>query len=44
MAITDIIPWNRNRALATRPQDVVDPFSMLRRDINRVFGDSERAV
>ena len=39
MAITDIIPWNRNRALATRPQDVVDPFNMLRRDINRVFGD-----
>lgn len=39
MAITDIIPWNRNRALATRPQDVVDPFNMLRRDIDRVFGD-----
>jgi HSP20 family protein len=39
MAITDIIPWNRNRALATRPQDVVDPFNMLGRDINSVFGD-----
>jgi HSP20 family protein len=39
MAITDIIPWNRNRALATRPQDVVDPFNLLRRDIDRVFGD-----
>ena len=39
MAITDIIPWNRNRPLATRAQDVVDPFNMLRRDINRVFGD-----
>ena len=39
MAITDIIPWNRNRALATRPQDVVDPFNMLRRDVDRVFGD-----
>ena len=39
MAITDIIPWNRNRALAARPQDVVDPFSMLRRDMDRLFGD-----
>ena len=39
MAITDIIPRNRNRALATRPQDVVDPFNMLRRDVNRVFGN-----
>ena len=39
MAITDIIRWNKNRALATRPQDVVDPFSMLRRDIDRVFGN-----
>jgi HSP20 family protein len=39
MAITDIIPWNRNRALATRRQDVADPFNMLRRDIDRVFGD-----
>jgi HSP20 family protein len=39
MAITDIIPWNKNRALATRSQDVADPFSMLRRDIDRVFGD-----
>ena len=39
MATTDIIPWNRNRTLATRPQDVVDPFNMLRRDIDRVFGD-----
>src|SRR5437660_710463 len=39
MAITDIIPWNKNRALATRRQDVVDPFNMLRRDIYRVFGD-----
>lgn len=39
MAITDIIPWNRNRALATRPKDVVDPFNVLPRDINRVFGN-----
>ena len=44
MAITDLVLWNKNRALATRPQDVADPFSMLRRDIDRVFGDflSER--
>jgi len=39
MAITDIIPWNRNRALGTHRQDVVDPFNMRRRDIDRVFGD-----
>jgi len=39
MAITDLIPWNRNRALATRPQEVADPFNMLWRDIDRVFGD-----
>ncbi|PYK98651.1 MAG: molecular chaperone Hsp20 [Verrucomicrobia bacterium] len=39
MAITDLIPWNRNRALATRRQDVTDPFMMMRRDMDRVFGD-----
>ncbi|HYR23313.1 MAG TPA: Hsp20/alpha crystallin family protein [Chthoniobacterales bacterium] len=39
MAITDLIPWNRNRALATGRQDVVDPLNMLRHDIDRVFGD-----
>ena len=39
MAITDLIPWNKNRALATRSQDVADPFTMLRRDLDRVFGD-----
>ena len=39
MAITDLIPWNKNRALATRSQDVADPFTMLRRDVDRVFGD-----
>ena len=39
MAIADLIPWNRNRALATRPQEIADPFNMLRRDIDRVFGD-----
>ena len=39
MAITDLIPWNKNRALATRRQDVADPFTMLRRDIDRVFGN-----
>lgn len=39
MPITDLVLWNKNRALAIRPQDVVDPFSMLRRDIDRVFGD-----
>jgi HSP20 family protein len=39
MAITDLIPWNKNRALAARRQDVLDPFQMLRRDIDRVFGD-----
>ena len=39
MAITYLIPWNRNRALATRRQDVTDPFMMMRRDMDRVFGD-----
>src|SRR5689334_13564992 len=39
MAITDIIPWNRNRVLATRRQDVVDHFNMILLDISRVFGE-----
>jgi HSP20 family protein len=39
MAITDLIPWNRTaRPLGMRRREM-DPFSSLRREIDRVFSD-----
>ena len=37
MALTDLIPWNRNRNMPAPRQ--ADPFVALRREMDRVFDD-----
>ena len=37
MALTDLIPWNRNRNMPVPRQP--DPFTVLRREMDRVFDD-----
>jgi HSP20 family protein len=37
MALTDLIPWNRNRDMPAPRQ--ADPFVSLRREMDRVFDD-----
>lgn len=37
MALTDLIPWNRDRNMPVHRQ--ADPFVALRRDMDRVFDD-----
>ena len=37
MALTDLIPWNRNRNMPVPRQP--DPFTALRREMDRVFDD-----
>ena len=37
MALTDLIPWNRNRNMPVSRQP--DPFTTLRREMDRVFDD-----
>jgi HSP20 family protein len=37
MALTDLIPWNRNRNMPAPRQS--DPFVALRREMDRVFDD-----
>ncbi len=40
MALTDLIPWGRNRALTTaRLGEEGDPFSALQREMNRILDD-----
>jgi|SRR4030088_2205969 HSP20 family protein len=39
MAITDIIPWNRGREVATRRDNDVHPFLALHREMNRMFDE-----
>ncbi len=41
MALTDLIPWNRNRNLPAPRQ--TDPFFTFRREMDRVFDDFFRA-
>ena len=41
MAIRDLIPWNRERALDT-PRRREDPFWSLQREMNRMFEDFAR--
>src|ERR1051325_10288549 len=40
MALTDLIPWNRNRNMPAPRQ--ADPFTALRREMDRVFDDFYR--
>lgn len=43
MALTDLVPWGRNRALTTsRFGQESDPFSALQRDMNRVLDEFTR--
>src|ERR1700756_690483 len=43
MALTDLIPWGRNRSLAPAPfGGEGDPFSTLQRDMNRILEDFTR--
>jgi len=40
MALTDLMPWTRGRALAApRVNDETDPFIALQRGMNRIFDD-----
>ncbi len=43
MALTDLVPWNRNRSVTTRRvADEGDPFLALHREMNRIFDDFSR--
>lgn len=43
MAITDLIPWGRNRNVTPAPLgEEGDPFSTLHRDMNRILDDFTR--
>ena len=43
MALTDLIPWSRNRSVAlSRFSDDSDPFLSLHREMNRMFDDFAR--
>ncbi len=40
MALTDLVPWGRNRTIANpRAADDNDPFVALQRSMNRIFDD-----
>jgi HSP20 family protein len=40
MALTDLVPWGRNRTIAnSRGADDSDPFVALQRSMNRIFDD-----
>jgi len=40
MALTDLMPWSRNRALTpSRLSGQEDPFTALQRSMNRIFDD-----
>ena len=42
MALTDLVPWNRNRSIASRSSDERDPFLAIHREMNRMFDDVAR--
>lgn len=43
MALTDLVPWPRNRSIATsRYTEESDPFIALHREVNRMFDDFAR--
>ncbi len=43
MSLTDLVPWNRNRSVATRrTSEDGDPFLSLHREVNRMFDDFAR--
>lgn len=42
MALRDLIPWSRGRALANRGGEEPHPFLALHREINRLFDDAFR--
>lgn len=43
MALTDLVPWGRNRpAATTRFSEEGDPFLALHREMNRIFDDFAR--
>jgi len=43
MALTDLVPWNRNRSITTRRlADGGDPFLALHREMNKIFDDFSR--
>jgi HSP20 family protein len=39
MALTDLMPWSRNRALNPSRAGEDDPFATLQRSMNRIFDD-----
>jgi HSP20 family protein len=42
MAITDLLPFSRNRSLSTESGSSADPFSLFHRDMNRLFDEFTR--
>ncbi|GAB0113406.1 Hsp20/alpha crystallin family protein [Acidisoma sp. C75] len=43
MAITDLLPFSRNRALSAESGPPADPFNLFHRDMNRLFDDFTRS-
>lgn len=39
MAVTDLVPWNRNRNIPSPRQTEDHPFLALHREMNRMFDD-----
>jgi HSP20 family protein len=44
MALTDLVPWGRNRGLTTQRFGEGDPFLALHREMNRMFDDFARGL
>ena len=44
MAITDLIPWNRNRNMPAPRQSDEHPFVALHREMNRMFDNFSRGL
>ena len=44
MALKDLVPWNRGRAVSVRRDDDTNPFLALHREVNRLFDDVFRGV
>lgn len=42
MAMTDLIPWGRDRNLTTRRSEDYNPFLRFHREMNRLFDDAFR--
>jgi HSP20 family protein len=44
MALTDLIPWHRDRSVTMPFGDAADPFAALQREMTRLFDDFSRGL